>query len=81
MALRDTIFLDKWVEVYVPSVSIPAMKQACRQMGIEFKDGEIDKNQTSIHVFICTYSQLVLIGSIAGIDSSFKTIKNEINGY
>lgn len=78
MALRDTMFKDKWVKVYVPIRNIPSLKQAARQMNIEFVDGEQDETQRGISFLICTYSQLVLIGGLAGVDSSFNQIKNII---
>lgn len=78
MALRDTLFRDKWVKVYMPIKNIPSLKQAARQLGVDFIDGEQDGEQRAISFFICTYSQLVLIGGLSGVDSSFNQIKNII---
>lgn len=76
MALKDTMFLDKWVEVYIPTVTVPSVKGACRELGIDVKDGQEDGNMKGLEILICTYSQLMAVAGLAGTNASFNAVNN-----
>jgi hypothetical protein len=73
MALRDTVFEKRTVQVYVPNSSVPTLKKAAREMGIDVFDGDFDEQHglQSLHFLICDYGQLVSIAYIAGIESAY----------
>jgi hypothetical protein len=61
------------------SQSIPSLKQAARELSIDFISGNPDGAYTEITVLISDYYQLVLLGTIAGINTSHTTLKNPLN--
>lgn len=69
MAFKDTVFEIKPVKVYVPTSSIPAVKQAARELDIDFTDGEFDGEYKAVYFLICDYASLLSIGFLAGVNS------------
>jgi hypothetical protein len=61
------------------SQSIPSLKQAARELSIDLISGKPDGEYTEVTVLISDYYQLVLLGTIAGINSSHTSLKNPLN--
>lgn len=61
------------------SQSIPSLKQAARELAIDLMSGKPDGEYTEVTVLIHDYYQLVLLGTIAGINSSHTSLKNPLN--
>lgn len=61
------------------SQSIPSLKQAARELSIDFISGKPDGDYTEVTVLIQDYYQLVLLGTIAGINTTHTSLKNPLN--
>lgn len=60
------------------SPSIPALKQAAKELNIDLISSKPNGEYTEVHVIIVDYYQLVLLGTIAGINSSYNNMKNPL---
>lgn len=59
-------------------MSIPALKQSAKQLGIDLIVDAPEGEWTPIHILIIDYYQLVLLGWIAGVDSTINSLKNPL---
>lgn len=78
MALRDVLFEKKYVEIYIPVSSIPAVKKVARELEIDFFDGEEDGTMKSVFFLICDYGQLISIGYMAGVEAYATSVASPI---
>lgn len=61
------------------SQSIPSLKRAARELSIDFIIGSPNGEYTEVTVLIYDYYQLVLLGTVAGINSTHTSLKNPLN--
>lgn len=66
------------ITINVTTKHLPALKQAARELDIDLISDVPDGEYVSIHVLIFDYYQLILLGHIAGMNSSYANLKNPL---
>lgn len=61
--------------VNVKTQHLPALKQAARELGIDLINDAPEGEWVSIHVIIQDNYQLILLGHIAGVNSTCNSLK------
>ena len=60
------------------STHLPALKQAAKELGIDLISDKPDGSYVTIHVLVFDYYQLILLGHIAGVNSTYNSLKNPL---
>lgn len=62
-------------EVFIPTNDIPSIKKAARELGVDFVDGEVREMARSIIFLIDDPYLLIAIGTLAGIERYYQSVK------